>query len=205
MKNPYRIAARISVIFIALVSLVAAQEQPPPFGPIIARIDVKNGSAWDVVEQIRSGLPNDSPTGFSVAIPEADLRKVHVVLLDVRSVPLGVAVHYLYQATKAVRPSYEGGVWVLRPMTFDGPSGGLAVQIYEVSEETLKQIGIQYRAGVGLVDTDDKSWPKVEDWRAQYIPRTKQLILMADEDFHKDLTALLLLIKRGYTGLTIKR
>ena len=203
MHNPYRIAALLSTI--GLIGLVEAKDRPEPFGPIVARIEVRKGTAWDVVEQIRSGLPNDSPSGFSVEIPEADLRKVRVELLDVRSVPLGLAVHYLYQATRAFRPSYEGGIWILRSMTFDGPAGGLDVQLYEVSEETLKQIGIHYRAGVGLVDTDDKSWPKVEGWRAQYIPRTKQLILMADEDFHKDLAALLLLIKRGYTGLTIKR
>jgi len=91
------------------------------------------------------------------------------------------------------------------PQTFDGPSGGLAVQVYEVSEETLKKIGIHYRAGVGLVDTDGNSWPKGKDWKAQYIPRTKQLILSADADFHKDIAALLLLVKRGYTELKIKR
>jgi hypothetical protein len=122
-----------------------------------------------------------------------------------RSVPLGLAVHYLYQATMAVRPSYEGGIWILRPLTFDGPSGGLAVQVYEVSEETLKQIGIHYRVGVGLLDTDDKSWPKVKEWTAQYAPSTKQLLLSADADFHKDMAALLLLVKRGYTELKIKR
>lgn len=205
MQTSYRIAALISAIFILHVGLAVGQEQSAPFGPIIARIEVKNGSAWDVVEQIRSGLPNDVPAGFSVEIPEADLRKIHVELLDVRSVPLGLAFHYLYQATKAVRPSYEGGIWILRPMTIDGPSGGLAVQLYDVSEETLNQIGIHYRAGVGLLDTDDKSWPKVKEWKAQYTPSTKQLLLSADTDFHEEMAALLLLVKRGYTELRIKR
>jgi len=202
MRKSYRIAALLSAF--GLVCSVHAQEQPPPFGPTIARIEVKHGSAWDVVEQIRSGLPNDSPSGFSVEIPEADLRKVRVELLDLRSVPLGLAVHYLYQATRAVRPAYEGGIWILRPMTFDGPSGGIAVQAYEVSEATLKQIGINLGESVGLTDSEGNPWPKNKDWVAKFFPQSKQLILHADTAFHEDVAALLLLVKRGYTKLEIK-
>jgi hypothetical protein len=203
MRTSYRIAALLFAV--VMVGPVEARELPAPFGPIIDRIEVKKGTAWDVVEQIRSGLPKDSPSGLSVEIPEADLRKVRVELLDVRDVPLGVAVHYLYQASKAVRPSYEGGIWVLRPMTFDGPSGNLAVQVYEVSAEMLKQIGIDYREGVGLVDSDGKPWPKNDEWVAKFLPGSKQLLLHADTSFHEDISALLLLVKRGYTGLKIKR
>jgi hypothetical protein len=203
MSKFYRIAALLCTI--SLIGSVEAKDPPDPYGPIVARIDVRKGTAWDVVEQIRSGLPNDSPTGFSVEIPEADLRKVRVELLDVRSVPLGLAVHYLYQATMAVRPAYEGGIWILRPMTFDGPSGGIAVQVYEVSEEALKLIGIDYREGVGLTDSDGNPWPKNKEWVAKFLPRSKQLLLHADTAFHEDMAALLLLVKRGYTELKIKR
>lgn len=203
MHTSYKLAALLSVFW--LICLLGAQEQPEPFGPTIARIEVKQGSAWDVVEQIRSGLPIDSPAGFSVEIPEADLRKVRVELLDVRSVPLGLALHYLYQATNAVRPAYEGGIWILRPMTVDGLSGEIALKAYEVSEETLKQIGINYRDGVGLTDSDGNPWPKNKEWKAKFFPQSKQLFLHADNAFHKDMAALLLLSKRGYTEFKIKR
>jgi hypothetical protein len=203
MRISSRIIALLSAI--VLVGSVGAQEQPQPFGPIIDRIEVKKGSAWDVIEQIRSGLPTESPVGLSVEIPEEVLRKVHVELIDVRSVPLGLAVHYLYQVTKAVNPSYEGGIWILRPMTFDGPSEELAVQLYEISEEMLKQIGIDYKEDTGLFDSEGNSWPQNEAWTAKFLPASKQLLLRADIRFHEEIAALLLLAKRGYTDLGIKR
>jgi hypothetical protein len=204
MKTANRLSALASVLSIVLIGLAEGREEPAPFGPVISRIEVKNGSAWDVVEQIRSGLPKDSPTGFAVEIPEADLRKVRIGILDLRSVPLGLALHYLYQATRAVSPSFEGGMWILRPMTFDGPSGGLAIQIHEISEDMLKLIGIDYRKDAGLFDADGNSWPEREGWVASFQPRSKQLILRADTSFQEEIAALLLLVKRGYTGLEIK-
>lgn len=48
MRKSYRMAALLSAF--GLVCSVHAQKQPPPFGPTIARIEVKQGSATSLVK-----------------------------------------------------------------------------------------------------------------------------------------------------------
>lgn len=95
--------AALCISIFTCSSLVQAGEKPEAFGAVVSRIEVKDGDAWDVVAQIRAGLPHDALIGLSVEVPEVDLRKIRVELLDARSVPLGIALEYLSSATKAFR------------------------------------------------------------------------------------------------------
>ena len=197
------ILSMLCAMMFAGVNLVVAQDRPEALGAMVSRIEVKGGSAWDVVTQIRAGLPEDALSGLSVEVPEADLREARIELLDVRSVPLGVALEYLSTAAKGFRAHYENGLWILRPLSSDQPSGGLIMRVYEVSDRTLLQVGITYDPESGLHDGAGKSWPSEKDWLAHFSPKTGQLILRADSEYHEDVSALFLLAKRGYTDLSI--
>lgn len=224
----------LSLVFTILLSYPLAGDEPKPEDPFagrtkvlpwpslpIAKIDLgPNDTVSDAIKQIVAGLPPDSKSALVVEIPEAKLKTMKLKsTLRLRDVPLGVALRYLEQCSP-IGGRLWNNAWYIRTPA----AGDIIAAEYEISKESLRELGITAGPGRTVATNKGQMWPPDSNWRAAWLthdPDTKGkkqdtdsqiphvemgvLQVLASRSFQKEIEAVLLLKERGYETLTLVR
>jgi hypothetical protein len=154
-----------------------------------------------------------------VETPEAQLATMRLTgHLRLRDVPIGVVLRYLEQISP-LGFKLSNNAWHISSRGTDD----IIEAEYNISKETLEQIGIVVGPSQTFTTTKGQMWPPESSWKATYGPlqpdtKEKQeperpglanndgvLRVLAARSFQEEFSAMLMLKARGYQALSFER
>jgi hypothetical protein len=175
--------------------------------PVIPRIKLVEGTAFEFIQQLEDAIGEKETSPIVVAVPAAKLSDMRVQV-DLKDVPLNVAMATLSEITK-LRTSMRDGVWWVEHV--EVLDGDLLTRSYRLTPEELKGIGLEFAAAAKPNEGHNVSriggavWPgEGQGSMGSYSPTSETMIVRLPKKEVAELDALLLLRKAGYQGLQIK-
>lgn len=175
--------------------------------PVIPRIQLVEGTAFEFIQLLEDAIGEKETSPIVVAVPAAKLSDMRVQV-DLKDVPLSVAMATLSEITK-LRTSMRDGVWWVEHV--EVLDGDFLTRSYRLTPEELKGIGLEFAAAAKPNEGHKVSriggavWPgEGQGSMVSYSPTSETMIIRLPKKEVAELDAIFLLRKAGYERLQVK-